>query len=203
MSEMQREAAVVVEREGKFFIYQPSLGVIASDERIDYAYRKFDEARRAFFQNMNLAGLHVPEPPDVIERRTSLNAIAKEAGVLLARMAVVLAVVFALFLGIALGVKGAVDGLVNLVAAKVNAVGPLSIKDVVVKAGDIALDFRDLNERQRESLQQSIGIISREVEPYVAAWRNPPPLPPPAAKPDASTVINRSSGSAPGVTIGK
>ena len=54
--------AVLVEKNGRFFVYEPSLGVIASDESVDRAYEKFVGAKREFVVEIARAGLAVVAP---------------------------------------------------------------------------------------------------------------------------------------------
>jgi hypothetical protein len=43
------------------------------------------------------------------------------------------------------------------------------------KAADIVKDIHSLSKEDKEALLQSVAAISRELDPLVDAWRNPPP----------------------------
>src|SRR5476651_212630 len=113
MREAQRSSAVLLEKEGRFFIYQPEIGIIASDDDIERAYKKFAGVRQEYYREMAGAGLEIPQDPEVVARRRILGSIGRELGGFLARIAIVIIVVLALSLGVALGVRTAVDRAVD------------------------------------------------------------------------------------------
>ena len=63
------------------------------------------------------------------------------------------------------------------ISSAIGGEGRLSLADVARKAEDIARDARNLPEEKKASLRQNIGAISRELAPFVDAWRNPPEVP--------------------------
>lgn len=184
-SDQSEPAVNLLERNGRFFFYQPDIGVIASDDGIDRAYEKFLSARRAFWSELDAAGLRTADRGTAGGGPTSTSArngvsvpmsrgLTTELGMFVAKLLIAIA----LFGGIggmvamraAEGVGGAID----------RAIAPsksISLADVSRKAADIVKDMRSLTREEKESLRQSVAAISRELEPIVDAWRNPPPKP--------------------------
>jgi hypothetical protein len=69
----------------------------------------------------------------------------------------------------------AVDGISGAIAQATPK--QLSLADVTQKTADILKDIRSLSPQDKEELLRNIGEISRQFEPIVDAWRNPPPHP--------------------------
>lgn len=177
-------AVVLVEKEGRFFVYEPELGVIASADNVEAAYARFLEARRGFIAEVDEAGLAVPRtaPTAQVEALpVARQGLARELGLFVAKVVIVFIGVGAIALVAVSGIRQSVDHLVASVGPAVGGFGKLSLADVVVKAEDIARDAGNLPDDSKESLRQSVGALSREIEPVVEAWRNPPSAPP--AKP--------------------
>jgi hypothetical protein len=55
--EVAPSTAVLLERGGSFFVYEPNLGIIASDETVEGAYRRFTGAKNALTEDAERAGL--------------------------------------------------------------------------------------------------------------------------------------------------
>jgi hypothetical protein len=170
-------SVTLVEKNGRFFFFQPDVGVIASDESIENAYQKFLGARHAFWREVEQAGLTVGSQR-AAEAQPVLAATGRSVPAELG--------LFAAKLGIAVVLIGAVGGVVvtraagGVVAAVDRIVGPMtsvSMADVSRKAADVVKDMRSLTDQERETLRQSVGTISREIAPMVDAWRNPPAKP--------------------------
>jgi hypothetical protein len=173
-------AVVLVEKGGKFFVYEPDLGVIASADNIEAAYARFLEARRGFIAEVDEAGLALHRPASAVQGEAlpvAQQGLARELRLFVAKAFIVLLGVGAIGLVAASGIKQSVDRLVASVGPTVGSLGKLSLADVVVKAEDIARDARNLPDESKESLRQSVGALSREIEPVVEAWRNPPAKP--------------------------
>jgi hypothetical protein len=96
-----------------------------------------------------------------------------------AKVAIVLLLVAGLGAAAAIGMKNAVGG------------GGVSMVDIANKAAEIVRDVQAMPPDRKESLRQSIGILSREAAPIVDAWRNPPPLPEPNVDPAAPGAANK------------
>jgi hypothetical protein len=179
-------AVNLLERNGRFFFFQPDIGVIASDNGIAGAYEKFLSARHAFWYEADAAGLTAggrgmvagPDPTagppgNAVSMRRS-RGVTTELGIFVVKLLIALTL-FAGIAGVIItraaeGVTGAID----------RAVGPsksISLADVSRKAADIVKDMQSLTKEEKESLRQSVGAISRELDPFVDAWRNPPPKP--------------------------
>ena len=180
---------VLIEKNGRFFFFQPDIGVIASDEKVEGAYGKFLEARRAFLSEVAHAGLTAGGQAAVAATpRAGSQIVAVAArggrgiGAELALFAVKLAIVLAVIGGIgailgtraASGIASAFEQ-VKAAAQQVKLPKHLSFEDVVRKAADIAKDIESLTKEEKETLVRSVGTISRELDPVVDAWRNPPP----------------------------
>lgn len=177
MSKVQQSSAVLLENAGRYFFYQPEIGIIASDDTVEAAYATFTAARQKYYAEMAEAGLDVPVRPEVVAQRRIFGSLGRELGLFFARIAVVIIVVATLGFGVALGVRSGVDRLTDMIAFQIDTQKPISMKDVVKKAEDVARDMRDLTDKQKETLRQSVGTISRELAPAFDAWRNPPSVP--------------------------
>lgn len=173
--EQSSSTAVLVEKDGTFFFYQPELGVIASGDSVEGAYEKFVGARSACLRDLNHAGLTISRPvaADPVAIQPTKREIGWELGLFAVKICLVFVLIGAIGAVAANGVSRAVEGAVAAIAPQFEGLGKLSLADVSVKAADIARDAQNLPESQKASLRQSIGIISRELEPLVEAWRNP------------------------------
>lgn len=186
-------AAVVLEKNGRFFAYQPGLALISSADTVEAAYRKFSEARRSFLEDAKQAGLGVDSaavaPPAKHERLVvSRDGLAAELGLFLAKTCIVLLVVGGLGAVAAAAAIRAAGSLTGSLAPEIaratsgaseffKSFSSISMVDIANKAAVIVQDVQAMPEYRKESLRQSVGILSREAAPIVEAWRNPPPLP--------------------------
>src|SRR4051812_47738858 len=107
-------SAVLVERNGRFFIYEPRLGVIASDESVEKAYGKFIDARRGHAEEIARAGLTAGSPGLSPPAMSALagRSTASELRLFVAKTCIVLLIVAALVGVAVMGVQQAVSGLV-------------------------------------------------------------------------------------------
>lgn len=180
MSEAVRDhslaSAVLVERAGRFYFYEPGLGVIGAADSISEAYDRFLESRRGYLEEVQRAGLTAlpayssqAQVSAVVSRPNFL----RELQLFVAKSAIVLVILT--FVGVLVG--AIVGRAFQEVATSVSSVQPVSINDVVDKARDIVKDLKSLPPERRESLRQSIGTISRELAPLIEAWRSPPEAP--------------------------
>ena len=165
-------AAVLLEKDGRFVFYQPDIGVIASDDSIDAAYAKFASARRGFLEEVERAGLTTGGAfvARAAEHTARPRDFAGELKLFLVKTCIVLLVVGAIGALLARSVS-------DLTSAIDQALKPLktiTLADVARKAADVAKDAQTLTKQEKESLRQSVGTISREIEPIVDAWRTPP-----------------------------
>jgi len=167
----RQTSAVLIEREGSFFVYEPSLGLIGSGETAEVAYQKFQAARRNLMADVERAGL-------TMEREgSSKPGLAAELGIFIAKACIVMVLI------VAIGAIGAVKVIQSAQGAAVaigNALGSgktISMVDVVHKSGEVAHDLQSLSDDNKKALLSNIGIVSRELTPYVEAWRNPPDNP--------------------------
>jgi len=166
--------AVVIERDGSFFVYQPDLGIVASDGTLEGAYRRFLETRQSLLAEAMRAGLVVRDAVATAKsqpaRRQSVQpayspsvvgqrSFGSELALFFAKMCVFFVVIGAI---------------VGSVALSLN-IKPLAIADIADKAADIARDVSSLSPEKKEQLRRSVGIISRELSPVGDAWRAPPP----------------------------
>jgi hypothetical protein len=173
---------VLIEKNGRFFFFQPDIGVIASDDKVEGAYGKFLEARRAFLTEVAHAGLALSGPTAVASASRGApetvavaalggRGIAAELALFVAKLCIVFAVIGGI--GAVLGSRAA-SGIASTLE-QVKIPKQLSFEDVVRKAADIAKDMQSLTKEERETFVRSVGAISRELDPVVDAWRNPPP----------------------------
>jgi hypothetical protein len=172
-------AAVLLEKGGKFYFYQPGTSVIASDANVETAYGKFLQARREFQEQVDAAGLTLggPSAPTTIEARIGGRSTAGELTLFLAKACIVLVIVGGILAAVA---ERAATGIAAAIDNSLRPVSTISLADVSHKAAEIVKDIHSLTKEDRESLRQSLATISREIEPYADAWRNPPAAPQPS-----------------------
>lgn len=166
----QSASIVLLARSGRFFVYEPGLGVIASAETVDGAYEKFDGIRRQHLEEVESAGLAARRSPS----GPSKQSIGRELGIFSAKVCIVLLVLAAILVPAISGMGRAIEQTANTISNRLSSTGSLSLNDVVQKATDIAKDAQDLSPERKETLRQSLEVISRELRPFVDAWRNPP-----------------------------
>jgi hypothetical protein len=163
--------AVLLERGGSFFVYEPNLGIIASDDTVEGAYRRFSGVRRSLVEDAERAGLVLRRPVEQVRLHArphspagSQRGVVEELTIFLAKTGIFILVVGVIGLAIAMTV--------GHVASNVK---PLAMADIADKAADIARDTSTLSPEKKELLRQSVGVVSRELGPVIDAWRNPPP----------------------------
>ena len=175
MSEMRSEqlpgAAVLLARDGKFFVYEPGLAVVASGDSVEAAYRNFDSVRQDYLSQLQRAGVAAGRPA----ARAQLN-MRRELTVFFAKLCIVLLMLVMVGTLAVMGISRSIDGLAATLSRSLGSAGSLSLVDLAQKAADIAKDAQSLPDEKKEQLRQSISTISREVGPFVDAWRNPPEL---------------------------
>jgi hypothetical protein len=172
-------SVTLVEKNGRFFFFQPDVGVIASDESIESAYQKFLGARQAFQREVEQAGLAVGGNQGVSSEQQIMVApagrnILSELGLFVAKFCIAL-VLIAVISGVV--VTRATNGIAAAIEHAIGPVKSISMGDVSLKAADVLKDLRSLTAQEKESLRQNIGAIARELEPMIDAWRNPPAKP--------------------------
>jgi hypothetical protein len=168
--EVAPSTAVLVERGGSFFVYEPNLGIITSDETVEGAYRRFASAKRALAEDAERAGLTLrrsvapPRLPAQTRRSASgRRGVVAELTMFVAKIGIFFVVVGAIGAAVAMAVGGTSPN-----------VKPLGMADIADKAGEIARDISSLSPEKKELLRQSVGTVSHELDPVVDAWRNPP-----------------------------
>jgi len=171
--------AVLLAREGRYFFYEPGIGVIASSENIEEAYEKFNDARREYMTQAELAGLAtvatgIPSGAAPVALRLNTR---HELALFVAKVCILFAIVAVVALPAVFGITRTIDQAAASISSAMGGEGRLSLADVARKADDIARDARNLPEEKKASLRQNIGAISRELAPFVDAWRNPPEVP--------------------------
>jgi hypothetical protein len=176
-SEKDSPSVVLIERAGNFFFYQPESGVIASGGTVEDAFEKFSQARRAHLDEVQRAGIAFHSEAPAGEGLAVRHDLAAELKLFLAKAVIVLLIVVGAGYAAVSGMAGAADKLVAAFAP----LGSLSMVDVANKAEIIARDVQALSQERKETLRQSIAILSREAEPMVEAWRNPGPQSSPPA----------------------
>jgi hypothetical protein len=163
-------STVVLAKDGKFFVYEPGLGVIASGSSIETAYEKFNDTRQTYLAEVEHAGLRAVRPAP----RLLQTSVARELAMFCSKFCIVLIVLTSVAIPGGMAVSHALEQAVANVSKNFASTGSVSLKDVAQKAADIAKDARDLPPEKKELLRRSLGEISREIEPFVDAWRNPP-----------------------------
>jgi hypothetical protein len=174
---------VLLERNGRYFVYEPGLALISSDGDIKVAYEKFAAARHSYFEDIGRAGLtfnasSLATPGTSKAQSTVGRSFRGELALFAAKLCVVL--VFIAVIGASLGI------VVQQLAAANSAQGGLSMVDIANKAEVIAKDVQAMPQERKDALRRSIGVLSRELEPIVEAWRNSPPVPEREKSPSSS-----------------
>jgi hypothetical protein len=171
-------SAVLVEKSGRFFVYEPTLGVIMADDTVQKAYDKFLDAKRAYLDNVAQAGLTLAPPSAAPSAQLiAVRPFVDELGLFLAKTCVVFVLIGILVLMAADQAGRAVNRLALGIDQAIAPLRSISLADVVAKAAAIAKDAHDLPTEKKEALRRSIGTISVEAAPFVDAWRNPPQQP--------------------------
>jgi hypothetical protein len=172
----QRISVNLLESNGRIYFLQPGIGVIASGDNVESAYERFLGARRAFWSELEGAGLTGGDATagvaaSAVQRGRGVLA---ELGLFIAKFVIALTIIGSVagFL-----VTRTVDRITMAVDQAAGSVKPVSLADVTRKAADIVKDFKSLSPEDKEALRRNIGAISRELDPIVDAWRNPPPGP--------------------------
>jgi hypothetical protein len=168
-------SAVLVEKGGRFFVYEPTLGVIAADDTVEKAYDKFLNAKRAYLDDVAQAGLSMAPPSAApVVRSVASRHFVGELGLFVAKTCIVFVLVGVLLLVAADQAARTVNRLASGIDQAIAPLKSISLADLAVKAADIAKDARDLPAEKKEMLRRSIGTISLETAPFFDAWRNPP-----------------------------
>lgn len=206
-------AAVLLERDGRFYCYQPGLSLIASGDTVDSAYKKFADVRDTFFAEVYHAGLTeqvvlaartaaVTGPPARPVRGAAVSVVGRsvvgELTMFLVKTLMVLLIlggmgigggifvaktvgprVLELATGLTTGFTTELKSGAAQVSKQISAATNIqfSIADIAKKAEDVVRDVQALPPERKEALRESIGTLSRALEPIVDAWRNPPPMP--------------------------
>jgi hypothetical protein len=174
-------SAVLVERNGKFFFYDPDVGVIASGGTVESAFAQFTRARSEHLEQVEQAGIPVvTAPSEAAEANLSLrHDMWGELKIFLAKAAIVLVVLVVAGLVAAQAVGGAADKLAGALAP----LGSISMVDIANKAEMIVKDVQAMPAERKEALRRSLAILSREADPIAEAWRNPASVEPSAGQP--------------------
>ena len=163
------DATVLLAKDGKFFVYEPGLAVIASGDSVEAVYRRFGEVRQEYLSQLEHAGVSAGRP--AVSARQEMR---RELTVFIAKFCIVLVLIAAMGVPAAVGISRSIEGLNAALSTAVGSAGSLSLGDLADKAAVIAKDAQSLPDEKKEQLRQSVGAISREMAPIVDAWRNPP-----------------------------
>lgn len=173
---------VLIENHGKFFVYQPASGVIASGDSVTIAYQKFMDAQRVFLDNVQEAGL-----TPAIQESAGPVAVAGigPTGVAVHRSAIAELGLFAAKFGLVLVILGgaavvavgaienAVGGAAQGISRAMAGLGSLTLSDVVAKSDEVVRDFKSVPDERKQDFRKNVGEISRQLSPIIEAWRNP------------------------------
>lgn len=163
--------AVLLERDGRYYFFDPGFSVIASGSTVEQAYEKFAEVRTIHAGEIERAGLN---PLGLAGRGGEVAArpgFGRELALFAAKFCIALVIIGAIGLPVAAGIARGVSAALSQVAASIQ---PISLADIAQKAADIARDAEELPPQKKEALRQSIGVIKRELGPVIDAWANPP-----------------------------
>jgi len=169
----ESDTVVLVEKGGRFFVYQPALGVIAADDTVERAYDKFVGAKRAYLDDLAKAGLSL-SPAVSAPSQAPPRHIAGELAFFLAKTCIVFVLIGAFVLIAADQAGRAVNRLASGIDQAIAPLKSISLLDLADKAADIAKDAQNLPPEKKDALRRNLAIISREAAPFFEAWRNPP-----------------------------
>jgi hypothetical protein len=162
-------ATILLAKDGKFFVYEPGVAVIASGDSVEAAYRNYGDVRQDYLLQLERAGVTVGRPASPMRQD-----VRRELMIFFAKLCIVLLVVVAVGAPAIVAIGRSFDGLATTLSGAFASAGSISLVDLTQKAADIAKDAQSLPDEKKEQLRQSIGAISREAGPFVDAWRNPP-----------------------------
>lgn len=183
---------VLVEKDGRFVVYQPGLALVASGNSIEDAYGKFAEAKLTFFREIERAGIGMdtaaPRRQEGTARVVASRGVFAELGMFVAKTCIVMLLVAGICGVMAIAVKQSIGRLTASLPSEIGratggvseffkSLGSISMVDIANKAAVIAQDVQAMPEERKEALRQSVGILSRELAPIAEVWRNPPPPP--------------------------
>ncbi len=167
---------VLLEKDGRYYFYQPATGLITSGDDVASAYRKFDDAKCRYMDDVRRAGLEIAAAPAV----TQATGVAIHRGFLseIALFATKCGLVLVLIGGIGVvavnAIQSSLTGVTQGLSRAAAAIGSITLSDVVTKSDDIVRDLGTLPENRKEDLRRNAGEISRQLTPIIETWRNPP-----------------------------
>ncbi len=167
---------VLLERGGRYYFYQPAIGLIASGDDVASAYQKFDNAKRLYLDDVRRAGLAIPAAAE-IRPATGVavhRGFASEIALFATKCALVLVLIGGIGAVAVSAVQNSLAGVAQGLSRAVAAVGSVTLSDVVTKSDDIVRDLNTLPENRKEDLRRNVGEISRQLTPITETWRNPP-----------------------------
>ena len=169
-SDLQPFNAVLIEKGGRFYFFDPGLGTVASGGTVEQAYQKFAGLRVALAAEIEQAGLVVPAGP-VRAAVAAGPGFGRELGLFAAKFCLALVILAAVGVPVAAGVARAIS---NGLSQAVASIQPISLADISHKAAVIARDAENLSPEYKETLRRSIAVIKRELGPAIDAWSQPP-----------------------------
>jgi hypothetical protein len=173
-SKRSPSTVVLVEKDGRFYVYRPELGVIASDASITRAYEKFLASERVLLDDLGQAGLLLERPASAIPDSASPSrSLTYDLGLFLTKACVVFLLIGVIFMIAASMVSNVVENLASPIMSSLERLGHLSINDIAAKVSDIARDAHDMSEERKRQLRDSVGALSREMQPIIDAWQYP------------------------------
>ncbi len=166
----------MLEKDGRYFFYQPACGLIASGDSVASAHQKFEEARRLFLENVQRAGLAISPAHDMKHALgfAGQRGVAAEIGLFAAKCGLVLVLLAGIGTVAVSAIESSLAGVTQGVSRVFASLGSVTLADVVAKSDDIVRDLNTLPESRKEDLRRNVGEISRQLTPIVDAWRNPP-----------------------------
>lgn len=176
--------ALLQERNGKFFIYQPEFGIIAVGESITAAHEKYLSLKRDFLTEIEHAGLQdlLPSPVTLTgghspagSRRGTLSA---ELRLFIAKTSIVLAIMGLIGVTLVISTKRPIDRLIASATDIVRTAHSLEHISAIDIVNKIAQHAQAVPPARKEKLRQDIETLSREAAPLISSWQKPSPAPP-------------------------
>ena len=165
--------AILSEKNGKFYFYQPELTLVASGDTVAAAYENFRDVRLEFLHEIERAGLE-SELPTARSRRVTNTPPSSGRGIISELSVFAVKTVIVLVIVAVIGAAGmlAAERAVGRMTARFDTSGlkHASLVDFINKA---AVHAEAMPAARKEQLRQSVAILAREAKPLVQALEAP------------------------------
>lgn len=166
---------VLLERDGRYFFYQPALGLIASGDDVASAYQRFGDAQRLYLDDVRRAGLGIPTANEAGQATGVAvhRSVASELGLFAAKCGLVLVLIGGAGVFAVSAIQNSLTSVAQSMSRVTAALSSFTLSDVINKSDDIVRDIKSLPENRKEDLRRNVGEISRALTPIGETWRDP------------------------------